>query len=284
MTALFWLLSRLPLRFLQAVGGMFGWFATRIPGRYSRLFHENFRQAVPDATPAMLDEAARSAGRMMFEMPYFWVRRNPLAQLEIEHNGFFDVMDAELAHGRGLILLTPHLGCFEVLPPVIATCHPLVAMYKPPHKPALREWIERMRTRPNVTMAPAEVRGVRMVVKTLKRGKTVGILPDQTPTSGEGAWAPFFGRQAYTMTLVHKLQQMTDAPVVLICAERLPKGRGYRLHTHCVPTPLPPDASEANTILNTELETMVRRLPTQYLWGYNRYKHPDGATPAPATP
>lgn len=284
MTVLFWLLSRLPLRFLQAVGGMLGWFATRIPGRYSRLFHENFRRAVPDATPAMLDEAARSAGRMMFEMPYFWVRRNPLAQLEIEHNGFFDVMDAELAHGRGLILLTPHLGCFEILAPIIATRHPLVAMYKPPHKPALREWIERMRTRPNVTMAPAEVRGVRMVVKTLKRGKTVGILPDQTPTSGEGAWAPFFGRQAYTMTLVHKLQQMTDAPVVLICAERLPKGAGYRLHTQRVPTPLPPDASEANTILNAELEAMVRRLPTQYLWGYNRYKHPDGATPAPATP
>lgn len=282
MTVLFWLLSRLPLRALQALGGMLGWIGAQIPGRYSRLLRDNLQRALPQATPAMRSAAARAAGRMMFEMPYFWMRRDPLAGLQIDSGALFTTMDATLAQGRGLILLTPHLGCFEALPPIIATRHPLVAMYKPPHKPALREWIERMRTRPNVTMAPAEARGVRMVVRQLKRGGVAGILPDQTPTGGEGAWAPFFGRPAYTMTLVHKLHQLTGAPIVLICAERLPHGQGYRVHTMPVPTPLPDDPSAANTVLNATLEQMVRQLPTQYLWGYNRYKHPDGAPPPPA--
>jgi KDO2-lipid IV(A) lauroyltransferase len=282
MTALFWLLSRLPLRVLQAIGAWFGWVAARVPGRYSRLLHENLKRAIPAANEATIADAARSAGRMMFEMPYFWMRQDPLAAIQIEEGVFFETLDAAVSQGRGAMILTPHLGCFEVLAPIVATRHHLVAMYKPPHKPALRAWIERMRTRPNVTMAPAEARGVRMVVKQLKRGGVVGILPDQTPTGGEGAWAPFFGRQAYTMTLVHKLHRLTGAPIVILSAERLARGVGYRLHTTTVPTPLPEDPVAANTIINSSLEEIVRQLPSQYLWGYNRYKHPNGAPPPPA--
>lgn len=281
MTFLYWLFSRLPLSVLQALGGWLGALAAKVPGRYHDRLIANFRHAYPDATPAMLKEAGRSAGRMVFEMPYFWVRKNG-ADVAPD---LFDVcratVERALADGRGLIFLTPHLGCFEVLPQAYAREHPVTSLFKPPRKESLRTWIETMRAGPNMSMAPADPRGVRMLVRALKRGEAVGILPDQTPTGGEGVWAPFFGKPAYTMTLVHRLHRLTGAPVVALFAERLPRGRGYRLHVHEIGD-LPEDATQAATRINAAIEQLIAIAPTQYLWGYNRYKHPKGADAPPA--
>jgi KDO2-lipid IV(A) lauroyltransferase len=189
-----------------------------------------------------------------------------------------------LAGGRGVLFMTPHLGCFEILPQAYARRLPVTSMFKPPHQESLRAWIERMRTRPNMAMAPADARGVRMVVRALKRGEAVGILPDQAPTAGEGVWAPFFGKPAYTMTLVHRLHRLTGAPVAVVFSERLPRGKGYRLHLRVIGD-LPEDVTEAATRLNAEIEQLIALAPTQYLWGYNRYKRPKGVdAPEPAQP
>lgn len=281
MTFLYWLFSRLPLSALQALGGWLGALAAQVPGRYHDRLIANFRHAYPDVTPAMLKEAGRSAGRMVFEMPYFWVRKNG-AQVAPH---LFDVcrtaIERAMADGRGLIFLTPHLGCFEVLPQAYARERPVTSLFKPPRKESLRAWIEHMRTGPNMHMAPADPRGVRMLVRALKRGEAIGILPDQTPTGGEGVWAPFFGKPAYTMTLVHRLHRLTGAPVVALFAERLPRGTGYRLHVEEIGD-LPEDATQAATRINAAIERLIAVAPTQYLWGYNRYKHPKGADAPPA--
>lgn len=279
MTFLFWLISRLPLRLLQAAGGALGLLAGRMPGRYGQRLRQNFRLAFPDATDAMIDEAARSAGRMIVEMPYFWSRRKIGAKLYGFDDDMWPALEALQARGKGLIILTPHLGCFEVLPQSHALLRPVTALFKPPHQPWLRDWIEKMRTRPNMHMAPATPRGVRMLVKALKRGQAVGILPDQVPTGGEGHWAPFFGKAAYTMALVHRLQQLTQAPVVVVFAERLPRGAGYRGHFRVLNDGglLPEDPTDAAAVINRNIEQLVAMAPTQYLWGYNRYKHPAGA-------
>lgn len=278
MTFLFWLISRLPLRVLHAIGGALGLLVARLPGRYGRRLKENFRHAYPHATEAMLAEAARNTGRMIIEMPYFWSRKTLVA-----HTEGFDEMWAETARlgaaGNGVIILTPHLGCFEVLPQHHARVRRVTSLFKPPHQPWLREFVEKMRTRPNMAMAPATPRGVRMLVKALKRGETVGILPDQVPSGGEGTWAPFFGKPAYSMTLVHRLQQLTRAPIVMVFAERLPRGAGYRGHlrTLCGGGMLPEDPAAASAVINATIEDLIVIDPTQYLWGYNRYKQPAGA-------
>ncbi|CAJ0790659.1 Lipid A biosynthesis palmitoleoyltransferase [Ralstonia condita] len=281
MTFLFWLFSRWPLAWLQALGGWLGALAAKVPGRYHDRLIANFRHAYPDVTPAMLDEAARSAGRMVFEMPYFWVRKNALKIAPGLLDDCWPTYERLLENGRGIIFLTPHLGCFEVLPQAYAQRRPITAMFKPPHQARLRNWIEAMRTRPNMHMAPADPRGVRMVVRALKRGEAVGILPDQTPTAGEGVWAPFFGKPAYTMTLVHRLHRLTGAPIVLMFGERLPRGRGYRAHMRVIET-LPGDVAAAAGRINADIEQLIALAPTQYLWGYNRYKHPEGAVAPPA--
>ncbi|CAJ0715489.1 MULTISPECIES: lysophospholipid acyltransferase family protein [Ralstonia] len=281
MTFLFWLFSRLPLSALQALGGWLGALAAKVPGRYHDRLIANFRHAYPDVTPAMLKEAGRSAGRMVFEMPYFWVRKNGADVAPHLFDVCRTVVERALADGRGLIFLTPHLGCFEVLPQAYAREHPVTSLFKPPRKASLRGWIETMRAGPNMQMAPADPRGVRMLVRALKRGEAVGILPDQTPTAGEGVWAPFFGKPAYTMTLVHRLHRLTGAPVVALFAERLPRGAGYRLHLEEIGD-LPEDATQAATRINAAVERLIAVAPTQYLWGYNRYKHPKGADAPPA--
>ncbi|NMV38839.1 lysophospholipid acyltransferase family protein [Ralstonia insidiosa] len=281
MTFLFWLFSRLPLSALQALGGWLGALAAKVPGRYHDRLIANFRHAYPDATPAMLKEAGRSAGRMVFEMPYFWVRKNGATVALDLFNVCRATIERALADGRGLIFLTPHLGCFEVLPQAYAREHPVTSLFKPPRKESLRGWIETMRAGPNMKMAPADPRGVRMLVRALKRGEAIGILPDQTPTAGEGVWAPFFGKPAYTMTLVHRLHRLTGAPVVALFAERLPRGGGYRLHVQDIGD-LPEDATQAATRINMAIEQLIAVAPTQYLWGYNRYKHPKGADAPPA--
>jgi KDO2-lipid IV(A) lauroyltransferase len=120
---------------------------------------------------------------------------------------------------------------------------------------------------------------VRRLLKALRAGEAVGLLPDQVPGVGEGAWAPFFGRPAFTMTLVGRLQKATDCVVLLAFAQRLPRGEGFVLTVE----PLEADlaAPDGATLLNAAIESVVRRCPEQYLWSYNRYKAPRRAPPRP---
>jgi KDO2-lipid IV(A) lauroyltransferase len=124
---------------------------------------------------------------------------------------------------------------------------------------------------------PADMRGVRAMLKALKRGEAIGILPDQVPGVGEGEWVEFFGKPAYTMTLVGRLAEQTRAPVLLCYSERLPRGRGYRFSVEPTLPPRPPESPVR--ALNRSLEQLIRHCPEQYLWSYNRYKVPAGVRP-----
>ncbi len=271
----FWLLSRLPLSVLHALGAFLGEWAAKFPGRYGRRLRTHFLHAYPDADRVVLIEAARSAGRMALEIPYFWARKDPLVGLHHLLDPHESHIQSLLEQGHGMIFLTPHLGCFEALAPLLSARYGLTVMFKPPHKIWLRRWIEKMRSRPGLHLAPAKASGIRMLVKALRHGEAVGILPDQTPPNGQGVWAPFFGKPAYTITLVQKLQRLSGAPIVLLFNERLPHGQGYRVHCRSLDT-LPEDATMAATILNQAIENLIAIAPTQYIWGYNRYKVPHG--------
>jgi KDO2-lipid IV(A) lauroyltransferase len=144
---------------------------------------------------------------------------------------------------------------------------------------ALQPLIEAGRGRGGVELAPATLAGVRRLLKALRRGNTVGILPDQAPSEGEGAWADFFGRPAYTMTLVGRLVEATGATVIMAIAERLPHAQGYAIRLARPDGPL--DGPEGMRNLNAAVEKMIALRPGQYLWGYNRYKVPSGVAPPP---
>jgi KDO2-lipid IV(A) lauroyltransferase len=203
-----------------------------------------------------------------------------LRTAEVEN---WDLVQAALDGGQGVILLTPHLGCFEIIAQAIAARTPLTALYRPPRKAALKPLVEQARARHNLALAPANLAGVRTLLKTLKGGGAIGLLPDQVPQQGEGVWADFFGKPAYTMTLPAKLHQMTGAPVLLSYAERLPGGKGFVIRFVPFETTLAGTPEQQAGAINAAMEHLIARCPAQYIWSYNRYKIPPGvAAPASA--
>ena len=173
--------------------------------------------------------------------------------------------------------MTPHLGCFEVAAQAYAERFgaraAITVLYRPAKKPWLQDFVAAGRDRQHLAAAPASLAGVRQMLRALKKGECVGLLPDQVPPEGQGLWAPFFGRPAYTMTLAGKLMLQTGAPVVLLWCERLSGGRGFVVHAR----DFPPPAAELEPLtlqINQAMEALIREAPAQYLWGYNRYKAP----------
>jgi Kdo2-lipid IVA lauroyltransferase/acyltransferase len=248
--------------------------------RYRHYFRANLRVA-GYADGALLNRAIAEAGKGLLELPAIWLRPHvTVAGWVVQVTGW-DLVEAALARRRGIVFLTPHLGCFEITAQYYAyrapANAPLTVLYRPPKKKAVEPLMLAGRDRPNLRVASADLRGVRILLRALKHGEAIGILPDQAPGVGEGEWAEFFGRPAYTMTLAVRLAEASGGQVILAYAERLPQGRGYHLHLSAMQQPLPGE-SPART-LNRALEGLIRACPAQYGWGYNRYKVPAGAQP-----
>jgi len=183
--------------------------------------------------------------------------------------------------GRGVIFLTPHLGCFEISAQALAARYgnrygPLTVLYRPARQAWLAQLMLGARDRPGLKTAPTNLAGVRQMMRALRNGHAVGLLPDQVPPDGMGGWSPFFGRDAYTMTLSARLAQQTGATVLLLWGERRSWGRGFRLHFRELAQPLSSDLDTALCQVNQAMESLIRECPSQYLWGYARYKHPKG--------
>jgi KDO2-lipid IV(A) lauroyltransferase len=283
MTGLFRWLSRRSLGFLHTLGAGVGWLGYLFSPTYRRRFRDHVRHAGVGAAAARA--AIVEAGRMVMELPFIWLRPTgqPLAAFTRVEGA--ELIDEAHAGGRGLLLLTPHLGCFEICAQAYAERFapqygPVTVLYRPAKQPWLREVMEASRAREGLATAPASLAGVRQMIRALRRGETVGLLPDQVPPQGQGEWAPFFGRPAYTMTLAARLAQQTGAAVLLIWGERLAGGRGYVVRIERMPEPLPADAAaqaESAAIVNRAMEHLIRQCPQQYLWGYHRYKAPRAA-------
>lgn len=281
--ALFRTVAWLPLPVLHTLGRLLGRLVYAFPGRYRRRLQANAVQAgYPDA--AFARRAAGETGAMIMEMPKVWFRSKESLAKTVSDS--FHVVEAALAENRGILFLTPHLGCFEITARYVAVARntPVTVMFRPPRTAAFGPLLDTARNTSGLKAVPANLQGVREFVRTLRRGGAVGLLPDQAPGEGEGVWAPFFGRMAYTMTLPGKLAAQTQVAVIIVAGERLPKGQGWRVHFSRVPDPLPETPEAQAALFNAAMEVLIRRAPHQYLWSYNRYKTPRGAPPVPPMP
>ncbi len=221
--------------------------------------------------------AITEAGKSIVELPFIWCAK-PARVSRHCSDEHWELVQSRLDAGRGVVLLTPHLGSFEIISQLVSERTDFTVMYRPPRKAALKPLIEGARARPKLQLAPANLAGVRILARNLKKGQPVGLLPDQVPQEGEGVWADFFGRSAYTMTLPAKLAQLGDAAIVLVYAERLSWGRGFVARFVPFEGVLEGSpAAQARTI-NQAMEALIARCPAQYFWSYNRYKTPDGVS------
>jgi KDO2-lipid IV(A) lauroyltransferase len=278
MVFLFRLLARLPLRLVHFLGALAGWLTYLLSPTYRRHLRENVHQAGFGAD--VRRAAVAAAGRQALELPAIWLHPLALVTPCVVRVTGWEIVEAAWRAGKGIVFLTPHLGCFEITAQYYAAHAPITVLYRPPKHAALQQMIETGRKRENLHLAPADLSGVRSLIKALRRGEAVGLLPDQAPKVGEGVWLDYFGRPAYTMTLAARLTE-TGAATVFAWAERLPGGGGYHLRLRAPLTEMAGDTVERARRINTEIEALVRECPAQYLWGYNRYKRPAGAEPPP---
>lgn len=285
MTVIYQLLFRcfslLPLPVLHALGWVLGWVTFLASPRYRRRLFAHAQLAGYPRSVALGSVA--ESGKLAAELPRLWLGR----PVHVEWDGMAHI-DNAMAQGDGLLYLTPHLGCFEVTAQLVAQRFgermPITVLYRPARQPWLRELMEKARSRPGLHTAPTTLAGVKQLIKALKLRQAVGLLPDQVPPSGQGVWAPFFGREAYTMTLSARLAQTAGARVVLIWGERLSWGRGYRVRVRPFQADgdgcLSADPVQAARQINQAMEALVRECPSQYLWSYDRYKAPAGLSHA----
>ena len=274
---LFRFLSILPLRWLHGLGAVFGWLTWLCSPRYRRHMRENMVLALGVAgEKASRAAAIAQAGRQSFELPKIWLRPQEEVAGRVVRITGWEQVEAAMCAGRGILYLTPHLGCFEITAQYLSTHAPITVLYRPPKQRWMQTLIETGRARNQMHIAPADLGGVRTLLKALKKGGAVGLLPDQAPKTGEGRWLDFFGKPAYTMTLAARLSE-TGATVIMVWAERLPGGAGYHFHLQAPSAPIVGDTETRAQQINHEIETLIRQCPTQYLWGYNRYKRPRGS-------
>lgn len=278
LVTLFRLLSILPLSALHALGAALGWLVYLVSPSYRKKFKNNIQRA---GFANYLTTSISEAGKSVLELPFIWCATpdRVLKTVTIEN---WELAQKALDAKQGVIFLTPHLGCFEISAQIVAARLPMTVLYRPPHKNALKPLIEEARARPGLSLAPANLSGVRTLLKALRRGEPIGLLPDQVPQNGEGVWADFFGKQAYTMTLPAKLHQMSGAPIILAYVERLPHGRGYVLRLVPFEQPSGGTPEEQARAINAAMEDLIARSPAQYFWSYNRYKTPEGVPAASA--
>jgi Kdo2-lipid IVA lauroyltransferase/acyltransferase len=267
---LFRALSLLPLPVLHGLGWVLGWLSFLLSVRYRRRLLDHAAQA--GYAQGLALRSVGEAGKLVAELPRLWLGR----PVRVDWDGAAHI-EAAQAGGSGVLFLTPHLGCFEITAQAYARRfgerHPMTVLFRPARQAALRDLVAGARQRPGLHTAPTTLAGVKQLIKALKAGDAVGLLPDQVPPSGQGVWAPFFGRDAYTMTLSARLAQAGNTQVLISWGERLGWGRGYRVHVRPF-GPLDSDPVQAARQINQAMEALVRECPAQYLWSYDRYKTP----------
>jgi len=273
--------ARVPLSWIHSAGAAIGWIVYLVSPSYASRLRENLLQSGVWRDEAeyrrLLHQNIAESGKAGTELMPVWFRPASEARTMVVSVQSLSLVEEAERRGKGIIYLTPHLGCFDVAALWLAQRNPITVLYRPPKIQSLQPLIEVGRGRDSVLLAPVSLRGVRQLLKALRRNEAVGILPDQVPGAGEGTWAEFFGRPAFTMTLVGRLVEATGAAVIMTAAERLPNGRGYSLDFTLVEDDL--SGQQGARRLNAAIEQRVRRCPAQYLWSYNRYKAPAGAPP-----
>ncbi len=274
----------LPLPLLHGFGVLLGWLAWLIPNRLRRVAAANIAVCFPDWRPAARNRLLRrhlaETGKAVMEMGPLWFRSGRRVLKLIRSVEGEECWRGALNQGRGIIGITPHLGCWEMVGLYISNRYPTTTLYRP-SKIDIDSVLVAGRERLGARMAATDSRGVRTLFQTLKAGEVVGILPDQDPGGEAGIFAPFFGQPANTMILLSRLAMKNNSPVGLGFARRLSWGRGYRLSIELLPPAIGEGPLEASVAaLNAAVEKAVRRCPEQYLWSYKRFKTRPPGMPA----
>ncbi len=283
MRVLFHTLARLPLWLLHVIGDLIGTLLWWLPNGRRMVAMRNIDLCLPELPAAERRRLARRSVqhevKTILEMPVVWLggERRVLSLVREWRNKH--LLDEALSHGKGLILLTLHQGNWEAPAIPFSRDYTATGLYKP--QPGVINDLSVIgRGRFGGQLVPAEGGVGRKLVEILARNETVYFMPDQDPPEGRGVYAPFFGIQAHTPTLVAKLVRQTGARVVFFYGERLPRGAGFIAHFFAAPEAIYSDSIETSVAgMNAGLEQCARDCLEQYWWGYKRFRRRPAGEP-----
>ncbi|NOX08638.1 MAG: lysophospholipid acyltransferase family protein [Gammaproteobacteria bacterium] len=270
-------LSLFSLRINHAIGGSVGWLMFILPTQLRHIASINIAACLPQHSTLeqqrILKTSLIETGKALTEIGPLWKWRAqrivPLVREVINE----DAVQQAYKKGKGVIFVTPHLGCWEIAGLYAASRYPMTTLYRPPRQMAIDPFIHAGRERTGTRLVAIDAKGIRNLYQALAKGETIGVLPDQEPGEGSGVYAPFFGRPAYSMVLLSRLARKSKAAVFFAYCERLPKGQGYKLVFRTAPDEVYDKNIETSVqAVNQEVESCVLNLPEQYQWGYKRFR------------
>lgn len=277
-----YLLAALPLSLAQKLGEWIGLCIYRKKGKAYQITQKNIDLCFPELDAAAKDVLVKKSlvetGKLAGELGMSWIWSSDRVAKKIRKVYNEELVTEGLAKGKGVILIAPHLGNWEMIGLYLSMHYSITSMYRPPKLEQMDRLIKKKRARMGSKMAPANLKGVRMSMKALKAGEVLGILPDQEADEGSGVFAPFFGQEAYSMKLLPQLAAQTGAVVISVYAKRLPRAQGFEIFFERVSAEVSEkDLLVSATAMNAAVESCVRKIPAQYQWEYKRFQHrPDG--------
>lgn len=279
--AVFSALALVPLSISRGIGHFIGGLLAKTQDRNVRIIRANLKLCFPEMSDAereqLLFKRMQILGSTALEMLKIWGASTTAVHGlvdEVEGRHFIEEAHKE---GKGTIILAPHLGNWEVIGPYLTQCASVVKiMYSRPKSDTMHQLIVDARQRTGVMLVPADRSGVVQLLKTLRAGDMIGILPDQVPADESGVFAPFFGQQALSMTLMSNLARKTGAAI--ISAYALPTSAGFKIVlSKPDPAIYSDDLNQSVAAMNRTIEQCVTQHPANYQWEYKRFKRrPEG--------
>ncbi len=276
------LLGLLPLRFVHALAVPLGGLLYYLPWSKHRIIATNLGVCFPDLYRRQRKSLHRAhlveLMRLVLEAGAMWGWSKARLDRHVMLDESWDRVASASESGKGLLLVGGHLGNWEILNLYLSTRLPMVTLYRAPESRALDRFITWPRQRFGGRMVASGSPALRHLLSQLRSGRAAGIAADIQPKKGEGVFVDFFATPALTMTLVQRLARKTSCQVIFTWAERLPHGRGWKLHFSPADEHIAdPDPMVALTGMNRWLEQAIKTAPAQYLWIYKRFsRRPEG--------
>ena len=268
--------ARLSLKNCHRIGAFFGWILYRVPNRHRFVSRINLELCFPEMSQKerekLLQKNLIEAGKQVTEISPIWNWPAEKLFATIKKVEGEAILEGALQQNKGVILASPHVGCWEIIAMYLSSKYPITFMYTVPNNEQLDEIIKAGRTRFLGKQVPTSTRGIAKIIQNLKKNELVSFMPDQEPMEGNGIFAPFFGIQCYSITLVTRLARKTGAPVISVYAKRLQNGAGYELVFTQFDKICEGSIEESVTYMNAQFEKVARALPEQYQWSYKRFR------------
>lgn len=282
--SILWILSKLPLGEIRCLGATIGLISFKFSKKSANRLAHNLLitgLATPQTVNKMARKAAKAWGMTLAEAALIAWQKNQKRVNKLTHvDESFYAVKKLMEAGAKIVFLTPHIGNFDIVVKYFSYNLPMNIhiLYKPLKDPVLNEIMYLGRKEARITPVPTNRKGVLSLMKHLKLGGVIGILPDNVASGGDGEWVKFFGQDVYATTLAARICQMPDVQVIMVAETRTKAG----FEAKCIMfNPSSTDTHAITQELYIEIEKLVREAPEQYYWSYDRFRHPPNAKPKP---